>query len=406
MNPYVNKIKLIIFQSLIFISLFGVWMIAKPVIAQVNPLLNFAGKVTNTDGSEVADGTYNFSFGLYQQTTGGSAIWSEDLTAATRFSGTISNVTAVASGIRYTYTGGSATSTFRLGQYLSNASTSIPALIIDYNAGANTVTVASGSVSWSIGAPINNRPFVEGGVININLGSVTDISNIDFNQTLYLEVTFNGEVMQPRKVLTTEVAAFQAARIGDKTEAELAALADNETITGEWSFNNIVSIATSSDTAALTVTQSGSGNIVEFKLGASTAFAVLADGRVQIGNYRFPTTYGNAGYVLKTDASGDLYWDQDFVGGFGASGNDMLWASNTLETLIRPIDTADVVVVGNIATTTMQGMIFEVQGSSLFDMVNISNQQQVRFYDADSSNSKRGRVCKRWHSRTNTLLRK
>ena len=378
-----NKKLIILITGLTVAALFGLVKAIVPVRAAVNPLLNFVGKVTNIDGTEVADGNYDFSFALYTQPTGGGAIWSEDLTASSSFAGQISNAAVQANGIRYTYTGATATGTIRIGQYLTDSDTNEAALIIDYDTSADTVTVASGSPAWSDGDNINNRPFVEGGVININLGSVTDIAAVDFNQTLYLEVVFNTETMQPRKIITTVAAAFQAARLGDKTADELAALADSETITGQWSFNNILNVATTSANTALTVTQNGSGNIAEFKQGATTSFAILADGRVQIGNYRFPTTYGSPGYVLKTNISGDLYWGMDISGTSGGIG---LWATSSDGLYIYQADTARVVVLGDVVTASPYHAQFEVRGSSWFDTIGISDQNPLRFYDADSSN--------------------
>ncbi|MEA1909862.1 MAG: hypothetical protein U9M89_02495 [Patescibacteria group bacterium] len=353
--------------------------------AQVNSMLNFAGKVTNTDGTEVADGVYDFSFGLYANPAGGTAVWSEDLTAATRFSATIASAAAGATSTVYAYSGATATGTLRLGQYLSTASSSAGALIVDYNTLAGTVTAASGSPLWTAGEAINNRPFVEGGVININLGSVSDISGVDFNQTLYLEITFNSETMQPRKILTSSPQAFDAARIGGKSESELATLAEDEAITGEWSFNNSLSVTGSSTDAVLTVTQNGSGNIMEVKQGTTTCFAVLADGRVQIGDYRFPAAHpSTAGYILKTDVGGNLYWAVDFTGNFGIDGRT-LWATSSDESRMYPIDSGYVVVIGNDATTTFDNHKFEVYGTSLFDDILIGDQQELKFYDADSS---------------------
>jgi hypothetical protein len=380
-------IKIVIGTSFLIGLLFGLAKSEK-ARAAINPLLNFTGKVTNTDGTEVADGVYDFSFGLYTVPTGDSAIWSEDLTAATRFSGIISNVLAGTASTTYTYSAGSATSTLRLGQYLTNASTSESALIIDYDTTANMVTVASGSPTWSNGQPINNRPNVEGGVININLGSVTDLFGVNFNQPLYLEVTFNSETMQPRKLLAAVPQAFESAKLGGKTEDEFAALAEDETIIGEWSFNNIVSVTASSTNAALTVTQNGSGSIVEFKHGTTTALAVLADGRVQIGDYIFPASRAgsSAGYVLKTDDVGNMYWDVDFAGTGGGSG---LWASSTQAGyggFVYQSDTGQKVLIGSNTLSGPTTLRFEVHGTSWFDDIGISEQQQLWFYDADSSN--------------------
>ena len=381
-----RTIRTAVITTLFVVVLVLGWLRIEPVGAQTQPLLNFIGKVTNLDGTEIADGVYDFTFRLFTVPSGGAPIWSETSTSATRFSATVLSASTTASGMVYIYSSPSATSTLRVGQYLSSASSIEGALIIDFDIGANTITVANSIETWGAGDSINNRPFVEGGIINENLGAITDISGVDFSQSLYLEIIFNGETMSPRKLLTTVPAAFDTTRLGNKTESEYATLSEDEIIAGEWSFNNIVSISTSSSNTALTVTQNGTGSIVEFKIGATTSFAVLNDGRVQIGNYRFPTVYGSSGYVLKTDASGDLYWDNDLIGGFGGSGIDFLWATNTAETLIHPVDTADVVVIGNIATSTFSGNIFEVHGSSLFDTVNISNQQELRLYDLDSSN--------------------
>lgn len=45
--------------------------------AAINPQINFQGKLTNTDGTNITDGTYSIVFGLYSVSAGGTAIWSE-----------------------------------------------------------------------------------------------------------------------------------------------------------------------------------------------------------------------------------------------------------------------------------------------------------------------------------------
>lgn len=378
-----TKIKMIVATSLFAIIAIGGFVVTKNAVAQIGTLINFAGKVTGVDGSELADGVYDFTFRLYDTPTGGSLLWTETLNTATRFSGTIATTSAVANGTQYEFTGATATSTFRIGQYLNLSSTTEKALIVDYDGSANTVTVASGSPVWTVGQTINNRPYVEGGVININLGSVSDLSSIDFNQARYLEIDFNGETMQPRKLLTEAPRAIDSIQLGGKTESEFATLAENETITGEWSFTNIVDIATSSTQTALTVTQNGTGNIVDF-VGSSTTVSILADGRLQIGDYILPANRAGAspGYVLKTDLSGNLYWGDDLE---GVASGEGLWSSTT-QGLVRLNDSGATVVLGNIATTSPYDIKFEVEGFSWFDNIGVSNGQQLRLYDADSSN--------------------
>lgn len=357
--------------------------VVQKAMAQIGTLINFAGKVTNLDGSELADGVYDFRFRLYDAPTGGNLLWTENLTSATRFSGTIASVSTVADGIRYGYSGASATSTFRIGQYLSLSSTTDKALIVDYNGAGNTVTVASGSPVWTVGAAINNRPFVEGGVIDINLGSVTDLSGVDFSQARYLEIVFNGETMQPRKLFTEVPRAIDSIQLGGKTEAEFGSLAENESIAGEWNFNNIVDISTTSSQTALTVTQNGNGNIVDF-VGTSSTVSILADGRLRIGDYTLPASRAgsSAGYVLKTDINGNMYWGDDLEGAAGGYG---LWSSSTVG-IIRLNDTAQTVVIGNTGTTSPYNVKLEVEGYSWFDNVGISSGQQLRLFETDNTN--------------------
>ena len=238
---------------------------------------------------------------------------------------------------------------------------------------------------WTMGQSINNRPFVEGGVVDIDLGSVIDFIGIDFNQQLFLAVTFDNELMQPRKLFTSVPYAFNAEQLGGRDSSEYAALNLDQTITGEWTFNNIVAVATSSTQTALTISQSGSGAILDVRQGATTRLGVDSTGRVQIGPYSLPLADGNPGYILKTDGAGDVFWSAD-LSGSGPGGGDFIWSTSTDSLRAYPFDSALTVIIGNIATSTMAGNIFEVDGSSLFDVINISDQQELRFYDADSSN--------------------
>jgi hypothetical protein len=374
-----NYTKLTIYSTIVL----SILLVSSFAIAQVaDPMINFTGKVTETVGTEIPDGNYDFVFSLYDIKAGGAALWTETLNAGTRFTATINNVTAVAGGIEYGFNLDSASTTLRLGQYLTNDTASGSVLITDFDLVAGTVTVASSS-AWTIGDIIQNRPFVEGGIIDENLSSVNSLSGVNFGNQLYLEITFDGETMQPRKTLTSVAHSISTSQLGGKIESDFATLSENETVTGEWTFNNIVDIATTSATTALTITQDGSGNILEVKQGATTSFAVLANGRVQIGDYVFPITDGNPGYVLKTDSFGNLSWQNDFAGSGGGSG---LWSSSTNDMFIFQSDTSDIVVLGNNATSSWGNFQLEITGDSLFDGISLRNQNGIRLYDADSSN--------------------
>ncbi|MBU4216722.1 hypothetical protein L6270_01065, partial [Candidatus Parcubacteria bacterium] len=345
------------------IMMTGLFLLFSAVYVNAASMLNFSGKITDVGGAELADGVYDMKFKIFDAQTAGSILWSEDLTTVNRFGGIISSV----SGRVYTYSSEHATTTLRVGQYLYNASTSEAALIVDFNQGAQTITVASGSPTWSVGQVINNRPFVEGGVINENLGSVTDL-DIDFSQTRYLELEFNGEVMEPRKILDTAANAFNAERLGGQNASDFANVNNNLSVFGQWDFVNILNVSTSSATTALTVNQGGTGDIVRFMHGTTTSFAILADGQVRFENYSFPILDGGAGYVLKTDGNGVVSWQVDLTSNVGSS-----WATNIDNSIIYPADTAQIVVVGSNATST-PGYRLEVRnGSSLFEGVRISN---------------------------------
>lgn len=59
-----------------FILLFTV-IISINAHAAINPQINFQGKLTNTDGTNVTNGTYSIVFSIYTVSSGGSAVWTE-----------------------------------------------------------------------------------------------------------------------------------------------------------------------------------------------------------------------------------------------------------------------------------------------------------------------------------------
>src|SRR3989338_10186900 len=107
------------------------------------------------------------------------------------------------------------------------------------------------------------------------LGSITSLAAIDFNQALYLEVQVGGsaatpswETLTPRKLLGAVPGAFEATKISGKAETALATLAEDETVTGAYSFTkagtalsvtNTASIGTLNLTNALGTLYGGTG---------------------------------------------------------------------------------------------------------------------------------------------------
>lgn len=73
-----TKVKRILLAALLAVSSF-VALFAMPAhtYAAINPQINFQGKLTNTDGTNVTNGTYSIVFSIYTVSSGGSNIWTE-----------------------------------------------------------------------------------------------------------------------------------------------------------------------------------------------------------------------------------------------------------------------------------------------------------------------------------------
>ncbi len=60
----------------------SLFFVALTVFAQANPQINYQGKLTDSTGVAVANGSYDMEFRLYTAASGGSAIWTETLVGA------------------------------------------------------------------------------------------------------------------------------------------------------------------------------------------------------------------------------------------------------------------------------------------------------------------------------------
>ena len=59
------------------VLVFGFGTIGQHAKAAINPQINFQGKLTNTDGTNVTNGTYSIVFSMYSVASAGSPIWTE-----------------------------------------------------------------------------------------------------------------------------------------------------------------------------------------------------------------------------------------------------------------------------------------------------------------------------------------
>lgn len=72
-----KQVKRVIASLLIVVVGVAFFAVAPHTEAAINPQINFQGKLTNPDGTNVVDGTYSIVFGIYSASSGGSAIWTE-----------------------------------------------------------------------------------------------------------------------------------------------------------------------------------------------------------------------------------------------------------------------------------------------------------------------------------------
>ncbi|MDC1205643.1 hypothetical protein N8083_02235, partial [Candidatus Pacebacteria bacterium] len=142
--------------------------------------------------------------------------------------------------------------------------------------GAGTATT---SAEWSESLTGSNRVQVTNGLFSVMLGSTSALTSVDFNQTLYLGIeigsttttpVWDGE-MSPRKILGTVPAAFEAQQL------------DGIATTSFLRSDQADTIAATEASTLLTITQNGTGDILNLFDGATEVFTVLDGGNVGIG---------------------------------------------------------------------------------------------------------------------------
>lgn len=202
---------------LVFISLLLVLFSVLPVqgAAGINPQFNYQGRLTNSSGANVSDGAYNFVFKLYTASSGGSAIWTETWSAATRFSSTVTGTPPISGGTSVTYVNDATESYLAIGDALYNTTANDEVIIESFDTGANTITISPTSKAWSSSDAITTRIYVRSGLFSSRLGSIASLSSINLNQTpLYLGVAVGADSeMTPRKRITSVLQAFQANKL-------------------------------------------------------------------------------------------------------------------------------------------------------------------------------------------------
>lgn len=220
--------------------------------AGINRTINFQGKVVNkTAGTNVANGSYNFTFKIYDAATSGTLIWTEN----------------------YNSTNG------------------------------NQLTVTDGIFRAALGS-----------VCSFSGGSCQGNTNtaVNFNSdSLYLDITFNGETMGTRVQLTAVPYALNAEKVSGLSVTNNGGntlnIAANKTLTVSNSLtfsgtdgvslalgaNNIsftttgttsLTLPTSGTVTALGNTTTGSGSTLVLATNPSFAGLTLASGNITLSN--------------------------------------------------------------------------------------------------------------------------
>ncbi|MFA7193728.1 MAG: tail fiber domain-containing protein [Candidatus Paceibacterota bacterium] len=212
-------IKTLTFKIILILALLNFSLIdSKDVFAAINPEINYQGRLLDDLGDPVADTDFNIQFKLYTVDTGGTEIWTEN----------------------------------------------------------HCYSPDDGATCDGTG--VDSRITTRDGLFSVMLGSVNSLSDVDFNQTLYLGIniggtgdtpSYDGE-MTPRKVLGAVPAAFEAGKLNG--------------ITSDQFFRNDILNATNSATTSLAIQQNGAGKVAEF-FGSTgnSLFTVQSNGNVGIG---------------------------------------------------------------------------------------------------------------------------
>src|SRR3989338_5158640 len=261
------------------------------VLAAITTQINYQGKLTNASDVTVANGSYNFRFRLCTAsdcTGGGDPLWTE-----TRCYSPDSGVTCDGTGS-------------------------------------------------------DQRLVVASGQFNAMLGGIASLAAINFNQALYLEVQVGGsastpswETLAPRKLLGAVPGAFEALKLGGKAETALATLADDETITGAYSFTKVGT--------ALSVTNTASLGTLNLTNALGTLYG--GTGATSLTNLFELNTHTTGNYVASANTSA-------LTGLTGGSAGSEA-AALTLAFDYSQALTGDVGLATNAAVFGQSGLVFE-----------------------------------------------
>ena len=176
---------------------------------------------------------------------------------------------------------------------------------------------SGGTAIWTETRTGANKVTVENGLFSVMLGSVTPLTGIDFNQTLYLGVTIEADSqMTPRKILGAVPAAFEA-----NNANTVGGVASTSLVRSNQSGN----LTASSSGTLFSFIQNGVGKILSVFSSATEVFTILNNGNVGIGS-------SSPAYRLGVAGAGFFGGDLTATGTLNISATSTL-ATTTVTTL-------------------------------------------------------------------------
>jgi hypothetical protein len=263
------------------------------VFASINQEITYQASLRDSTGHIVANGNYNIRFKLYATSTGGSNLWSEEW--------------------------------------------------------------CKGACNGGAGA--DNRISVSGGLLSTQLGQITSLSSVDFNQPLWLSVeiggsaasaTWDGE-MSPRKKIGASPSAFNSEKLNGQAASHYLDANNLTNFVSRWA-----SVFSGTTTNALT---EGSNNLYFTNTRARSA---LSSGSVALG---YSTSTGVLTIADASTASSGIVTTgvQSFAGAKTFTGNI---TGNGALTIINSSSLATTSISGNLGVgVTANGDRLAVSGN-------------------------------------------
>lgn len=352
--------------------------------AGIRQTIQFQGKVVNSNGTNVTDGTYDFVLKLYDGAASGStALFTETWSAAALWSSTMSS--APTSGAEsLTYATDTNESTIKVGQVLTNTTKAESVVVVAVNTGTNVITISPTRQAWANGDTVTNKLYVKDGVFSVGLNALNvDLSGVDFNtDNIFLGINFNADgEMKPRIQYGAAPYALNARKVAGLTVTDttgtftLAAgktLTVNNTITFSGTDSTTLTLPGASDTlvglaatqtlTSKTLTSPIIGGALTLNGSSSGTIAFQANATSSNVTFTLPAGDGDTGQVLSTNGTGTLSWSN---GGSGAptdatyltlGTNGTLSGERVLTGTTNQISLNDAGANGNLTLSTPQNI--------------------------------------------------